>query len=185
MSLLANPWKPSTAYSLGQTILDPANNTEIVVAAGTSGTSTPFWMNSCGGETFDGGITWANAALLTPVTPQGWSHSVFSSGFRILDSNNNVECALVNNGSTGTSPPTWKTALGAVTQDSAQSWRNVGPITSHSLPASGGTSGLIIDNLVAPGALGTSDLYFSTLGTGGTCGAGNGCAVQASQSGLN
>jgi len=185
MSLLDNHWQPSTAYSIGQTILDSANNTEIAVSAGTSGSTTPFWMNTCGGETTDGGITWANAGFLTPVTPQGWSHSVFNSGFSILDSNNNLECALVNSGMTGTSAPTWNATLGGITHDSAQTWRNVGTITSHSLPASGGTSGLIIDNVVAPGALGTSDVYFSTLGTTGTCGAGNGCAVQASQSGLN
>jgi hypothetical protein len=41
---------------------------------------------------------------------------------------------------------------------------------------SGGTSGLVIDNTVAPGTLHTSQVYFSTL-TGGT-------AVQASQAGL-
>jgi len=58
-------------------------------------------------------------------------------------------------------------------------------LKSHSLPASGGASGIIIDNVVAPGTLGTSEVYFSTLGTTGTCGAGNGCAVQASQAGLN
>jgi hypothetical protein len=48
--------------------------------------------------------------------------------------------------------------------------------TTDTLAESGGTSGVIIDNTVAPGALHTSQVYFSTL-TGGT-------AVQASQAAL-
>jgi hypothetical protein len=48
--------------------------------------------------------------------------------------------------------------------------------TSATLAASGGTSGVVIDNTVAPGTLHTSQVYFSTL-TGGT-------AVQASQATL-
>jgi hypothetical protein len=106
-------------------------------------------------------------------------------GFPIHDSNQNIECAL-NNGPTiesGATPPTWNTTIGGITNDFTQQWRNGGPLTTHALPVSGGTSGIIIDNSVAPGALGTSEVYFSTLGTGG-CGAGNGCAVQASQASL-
>ena len=48
--------------------------------------------------------------------------------------------------------------------------------TTATLAASGGTSGVVIDNTVAPGTLHTSQVYFSTL-TGGT-------AVQASQAAL-
>ena len=48
--------------------------------------------------------------------------------------------------------------------------------TTATLATSGGTSGIVIDNTVAPGTLHTSQLYFSTL-TGGT-------AVQASQAAL-
>jgi hypothetical protein len=58
-------------------------------------------------------------------------------------------------------------------------------MTSHALPVAGGASGIIMDNIVGSGVLaGASEIYFSTLSTGG-CGAGNGCAVQASQSALN
>jgi hypothetical protein len=58
-------------------------------------------------------------------------------------------------------------------------------MTSHALPTSGGTSGIIMDNVVGTGVIaGASQVYFSTLGTGAG-GAGNGCAVQASQSNLN
>jgi hypothetical protein len=48
--------------------------------------------------------------------------------------------------------------------------------TTATLAASGGTSGVVIDNTVASGTLHTSQIYFSTL-TGGT-------AVQASQAAL-
>src|ERR1700728_1214251 len=48
--------------------------------------------------------------------------------------------------------------------------------TAAALAAGGGTSGVVIDNTVAPGAIETSQVYFSTL-TGGT-------PVQASQAAL-
>jgi len=49
--------------------------------------------------------------------------------------------------------------------------------TSATIAASGGSSGIVIDNTVTPGTLQTSQVYYSTL-TGGT-------AVQASQSALH
>jgi hypothetical protein len=65
-------------------------------------------------------------------------------------------------------------------------WKNLGAIASSALPAAGGTSGIILDNILSSGILaGASQVYFSTLGnqTCGSTGAG-GCAVQASQSAL-
>jgi hypothetical protein len=71
---------------------------------------------------------------------------------------------------------------------------NVGSGGSETTPvdglsASGGSSGIIIDNLSSAGG---SQIYYTTLstqscaGNGGGQGAGSGgCAVQASQSGLN
>jgi hypothetical protein len=61
---------------------------------------------------------------------------------------------------------------------------------SAGLPATGGTSGIIIDNVVTSTA-GASQVYFSTLSNqtcngNGSTGSGNGgCAVQASQKALN
>jgi hypothetical protein len=61
---------------------------------------------------------------------------------------------------------------------------------SHTLPESSGTSAIIVDNIVTS-PTGTSQIYFTPLGNasvtfpcGGTT-TGVGCAVQASQSGLN
>jgi hypothetical protein len=186
--LIVTTWQPSTSYTVGQRILDPANYQQVVAIAGTSKSgSPPFWLDTCGAQTTpDGTVTWVNAGFLTPVAPQGWQAStIYSTGNSILDSNSNLECATVQNGQTGTTPPVWKTAIAALTSDAGQSWRNVGPIASHALPVAGGASGIIMDNIVGSGVLaGASQVYFSTLSTGG-CGAGNGCAIQASQSALN
>ena len=62
----------------------------------------------------------------------------------------------------------------------------LGTLATVSLAATGGTSGIIMDNTVGSGTLaGASEVYFSTQGnqTCGTTGTG-GCAVQASQSAL-
>jgi hypothetical protein len=186
--LIVTAWQPSTSYAVGQRILDPANDQQVVATAGTSKSgSAPSWLETCGAQTTpDGTITWVNAGFLTPVAPQGWQAStIYSTGNSILDSNSDLECATVQNGQTGTTQPVWKTAIGAVTSDAGQSWRNVGPMASHALPVAGGASGIIMDNIVGSGVLaGASQVYFSTLSNGG-CGAGNGCAVQASQSALN
>lgn len=55
------------------------------------------------------------------------------------------------------------------------------------LPAANGTSGVIVDNVVGSGTLtGASQVYFTPLGnqTCTTSGGSGGCAIQASQSGL-
>jgi hypothetical protein len=62
---------------------------------------------------------------------------------------------------------------------------------SHTLPASGGTSGIVVDNIVTAPA-GTSQIYFTPLANSSAtfpCGSpstnGVGCVIQASQAGLN
>ena len=185
--LITTAWQPSTTYTVGQRILDPGVFWQVVVIGGTSKSGAhPFWNETCGLESLDNTVTWADAGFATPVNPQGWqAHTVYSAGSSILDSNNNLECGTVNNGQSGATQPMWNTTLGGTTLDAGQTWRNVGPPSSHSLFSAGGTSGVILDNVVGSGTLaGASQIYFSTLGTTG-CGAGNGCAVQASQAALN
>jgi hypothetical protein len=187
-NLVIGAWQPSTSYAVGQLILDPANFWQVVATAGTANSgSSPSWVNTCGLETTDGTVTWTNAGFLTPVTPQGWQANTFwSVGSRIIDSNNNLECNLQTGIHSAVTPPIWNTAIGGLTTEvTGLQWRNGGPMASHALPVAGGASGIIMDNIVGSGVLaGASEIYFSTLGTGG-CGAGNGCAVQASQSALN
>jgi hypothetical protein len=187
--LIATTWQPSTSYSVGQQVLNPANFLQVVAIAGTSKSgSAPSWSNTCGVETTDNTVTWVNSGFLTPVTPPVWTGTTFFSvGSRIIDSNNNMQCVLQTGIASGLTPPVWNTTIGGLTTElTLLQWRNGGPLVNHALPAAGGTSGIIMDNVVGSGVLaGGSQVYFSTLGTGGGCGVGNGCAVQASQSGLN
>jgi len=186
-NLVSNNWLPLTNYAVGQVVLDPSNYMQVVAVAGKSAGGAPSWIDTCSNETTDGTITWTNAGFLTPVTPQGWQASTFwSVGSRILDSSGNLECNLQTGILSGITAPTWNTTIGGLTTEiTGLKWRNGGKMTSHALPTSGGTSGIIMDNVVGTGVIaGASQVYFSTLGTGG-CGAGNGCAVQASQSNLN
>lgn len=53
-------WQATTAYSLGQTILDTNGNIEIVTHAGSSGGSQPTWGTVVGGTKTDGGVIWTN-----------------------------------------------------------------------------------------------------------------------------
>jgi hypothetical protein len=93
---------------------------------------------------------------------------------------------------TGSSVLAGCTGLGCITSVSIPT---ASPFTfpttvSHTLPASIGTSGIIIDN-VATNPTGTSQVYFTPLGNSSApfpCGSpstsGVGCAIQASQAGL-
>lgn len=183
--LIMTAWQPLTNYALGQRVIDSSNDLEIVVKAGESGTS-PFWDETCGFESIDSGVTWLNTGFLSPVTPSAWTASTnYSEGFRIIDNNGSYDCAIVTGGQTGTTHPVWPTTIGATVYDASEEWRNVGPPPNYALPETSGTSGIIVDNVIQPITTpGTSQVYFSTQGTGG-CGTGNGCAVQASQSALN
>jgi hypothetical protein len=190
-NLTIGAWQPSTSYAVGQMVLDPSSYWQVVATAGTSKSgAAPSWMDTCGLETTDGTVnpvTWTNAGFVTQFTPQGWQAGAFwSVGFRIIDSNNNLECALQTGIASGPTPPVWNTAIGGLTTEvTGLQWRNGGPLPSHALHVAGGASGIIMDNIVGSGVLaGASQVYFSTLSTGG-CGAGNGCAIQASQSALN
>jgi hypothetical protein len=58
--------------------------------------------------------------------------------------------------------------------------------TTATLFESGGTSGVEIDNIVPPSKVHTAQVYFSTLSDKACATSGKGgCAVQASQSGLD
>jgi len=74
--------------------------------------------------------------------------------------------------------------VGLTVHDNEITWTNAGPAPG-ALAAAGGTSGVIIDNIVESGVSG-SQIYFSTQGNQATCGTATsvGCAVQASQSAL-
>jgi hypothetical protein len=178
------PWQASTAYAVGQEVLDSHAQIQVVETAGTSNTVTPGWSTTTGGTTPDGGVTWLNQGpISTTITrPAFATHTNYSVGNLVFDSNDNIELCTTAGRSGGL--PTWKTAPGATTTEpSGVTWENLGANGTAALAASGGTSGIIIDNTVSLD--GTSQVYFSTLSNQpcGTSGAG-GCAIQASQSAL-
>jgi len=51
-------WAATTAYLLSQMIKDANNNTELCLAAGTSGSSVPSWPTAPGPALSDGGAAW-------------------------------------------------------------------------------------------------------------------------------
>ena len=115
----------------------------------------------------------------------GWTaDNDYGARTRIIDSNGAVEIVTVG-GDSGATAPTWATIAGATTTDNEVTWTNLGMLSSAALAATGGTSGIIIDNTVAPATqAGASELYFSTLGNENCPTTSTGCAVQASQSQL-
>jgi hypothetical protein len=186
------PWQASTTYTRGQQVL-VLNHSGIlsietaVSATGTSGTTQPAsWPSTAGTTTSDGSVTWLDQGALRATTPSGWlaTHNYLTTGARVLDSNHNIEI-VTTVGLSGLTVPTWNTTAGGVTVDGLVTWTNAGTTGTFALPAAGGTSGIIIDNVIGAGVLsGTSQVYFSTLSNQTSCGSG-GCAVQASQPGLN
>jgi hypothetical protein len=182
-------WQPSTIYSLGQEILDTNLNIQVVVGTGFSGATPPTWSVGFIGSvfTFDGSVQWACKSGLGLDSATNWTLLThFPQGGVILDTNGNLELVTSSGGITGALQPTWPMAIGAQTVDVTEHWVNVGPIDTFFLPVASGTSGIVVDNIVPTGTLGGgSQVYFTPLSLGfGTCGAGRGCAVQASQAAL-
>ncbi len=181
------PWRPSTAYTAGHEVLDSNFQIQAVAIGGRSGGAAPRWSTTVGDPTIDGGVTWVDQGVQSAITPAAWKADfAYSIGDLILDSNDNIERFVLASGSSGSSEPHWSTIPGGVTDDSLATWQNLGVIATAAMPATGGTSGIIMDNTVGSGTLaGASQIYFSTLsgGCGGTDNA-DGCAVQASQPAL-
>ncbi|MGA8762196.1 MAG: hypothetical protein WB562_04825, partial [Candidatus Sulfotelmatobacter sp.] len=180
------PWQPLTAYSVGQQVVDTHFQIQVVTQAGTSGATPPSWTLAVGGSTIDAGVRWVDQGLTSATTPAPWqANHMYTRGKKILDNNNNIELVTLA-GTSGGTMPVWPTTAGSTRLDGTVRWTNVGSIATSALPEAGGTSGIIIDNIVGSGTIvGGSQVYFSTLsdqvcGTSGT----GGCAVQASQSTL-
>jgi len=189
MNFKSTPWKASNAYLVGQEVLDSNFHVQMVSTAGTSGLSAPTWSTSAAGITHDGStLQWLNLGVTTAATPASWiANHTYDVGDFIEDSNQNIEVVthISSGGMSGPSQPTWMTGVGQITTDGSDvNWTNAGPATG-ALAAAGGTSGVIIDNIVETGVSG-SQIYFSTQGDQATCGTATsvGCAVQASQSAL-
>jgi len=176
-------WYATTAYYIGQEILDSNSHIEVVTVAGTSGATEPFWNIANGGSTLDGSVTWLDQGPLSAVTPAAWqANHRYGRRAEILDPNNNIQVVSVS-GTSGASIPTFNPTPGETTSDGSVTWTNVGAIATASLAVAGGSSGMVFDNTATES--GTSQIYFSTLSNQvcGTSGTG-GCAIQASQADL-
>lgn len=191
MNYLSTQWQPSHAYALGQQVLDSRFNVQTCRLAGTSRTAAlghPNWNATVGGSTTDAGARWINQGPQAAAHGAWQAGHAYALGVAIIDSNGNIEVVTT----AGTSRtvalghPAWSTTINTVTADASVRWRNAGLPATASLAAAGGTGGMIIDNIVGSGVMGgASQVYFSTrsnqaCGTSGT----GGCAVQASQAGL-
>ncbi len=183
-------WQPNTIYSLGQEILDTNLNIQVVTFGGFSGSTQPTWPSpGAGGSifTFDGSVQWVFKEGLGITGTLSWAaNSGEPQGLFIVDPNGNTEVVTSNSGTTGSVQPIWPMTIGSQTTDGTVHWVNAGPVDNFFLTVAGGTSGIIVDNIVSAGTrAGGSQVYFTPLSLGfGACGAGNGCAVQASQAGL-
>jgi hypothetical protein len=168
------------------------NNTlwvNVVAVAGTSAATPPAWPATPGALTPNGAtLMFVNQGSPTLTPLPSWAPTThFAAHARILDSNGNVEVLTLPafGGFSGAGLPNWSTVIGHTTPDGPLTWINAGPLPSAALAAAGGTSGFIIDNVVGSGTqVGASQVYFSTLGPQACTGGTGGCAVQASQSGL-
>jgi len=190
LSFVDTPWQKDTLYNVGQEVLvirgDNTPWINVAISNGTTAGSPPTWPAGVGAETIDGTVIWLNqgATTLTPLA--SWvANQVNGLQARIVDNNGNVEIVALP-GTSGAGPaPNWNTTAGGLTLDGTVTWINAGVLPSAALASSAGTSGFIIDNVVGSGVqVGASQVYFSTLANQACTGGTGGCAVQASQSGL-
>ncbi|HXO17916.1 MAG TPA: hypothetical protein VN909_07070, partial [Candidatus Dormibacteraeota bacterium] len=69
----AATWQANTAFTVGQSIVDPNGNTQFVTIAGTSGGGPPAWKTGLNDATTDGpNLVWTNVGSgPTPVPTEG------------------------------------------------------------------------------------------------------------------
>jgi hypothetical protein len=186
MNFIDEPWKASTAYAVGQEVLDTHLQIQVVSTLGTSKATAPAWKTTVGGVTADNNVRWLNQGPIAAFYASWAANTMYAAGAEIVDTNNNIQL-VVTAGTSGAAHPTWNATVNKNTADHTVTWRNVGEIPTASQAAAGGASGIIMDNTVGSGTLpGASQIYYSTLSnqTCTTSGGNGGCAVQASQSAL-
>ena len=183
ISIASARWQPSTVYTVGQEVRDGNGRVVVASVAGTTGSAPPVWPTVAGSTVTDGGVTWVTGGFPSLTGMSSWvAINAYTIPSRIVDTNGNVEAVTVA-GASAAVPPTWPPNAGATTNDGTVTWINAGVVSITALQATGGTSGIIMDNTVDSVTMsGASQVYFSILGSQvcGTTGTG-GCAIQTSQ----
>lgn len=189
MQFVDKQWAASTAYVVGQEVLDTHFQIQVVRVAGTSKSTNPVWSTTVGATTSDNTIRWLNQGPLVASYATWQASHPYTAGQEIVDSNGNIQLVIVTGNSKAGTHPTWSKVINGVTNEGVGlvRWRNVGAMATASIAAAGGSGGIILDNTVGTGTMkGASQVYFFTQGNQTTCGTSSnvGCAVQASQSAL-
>ena len=190
MNFNVQPWQAGHTYVVGQFVLDTNLNVQVCRVGGLSRPAThPAWNTTINGNSNDNVARWTNQGPNQASHPAWQANNAYAAGAEILDTNGNVQWASNAGTSKAGAHPVWNAAIAGNTNDNVLpnriQWKNVGTPATFSVAAAGGTGGIIIDNNVSTLA-GASQVYFSTLSnqTCTTSATTGGCAVQASQSGL-
>jgi hypothetical protein len=111
-------WAPNFAYAANQAILDTTGTIEVVVAAGTSGSTEPSWLMES--PFTPDGILWRSGGSAA------WQPNfLYAAGQLVFDSNQNIQIVQTG-GISSDSVPTWNPNPGQTTQDSGVVWNNLG-----------------------------------------------------------
>ncbi len=132
-------WQPNSGYIVGQFIIDPNRNIQVVQTPGGSGPTQPTWSTVFGAVTADGPSTsnlkWVNNGPLTlgsAVWQPGSAYlagkpgAPLTPGFFIIDSNGNIQ-TVQTAGISSTVAPAWGTNPGDITSDGTVRWVCQGP----------------------------------------------------------
>ena len=102
MNFNVQPWKASTAYAIGQEVLDTHFQIQVVRVAGTSRTAAlgipPGAWRSTGARTDAGTLRWTNQGPYVVTHPAWLPSHAYAAGAEILDSNGKVEWVAARQG---------------------------------------------------------------------------------------
>jgi hypothetical protein len=112
-------WQSKTPFALGNFIIDPHGNVQVVQTAGTTGGPPPAWSTTVNQTTTDGTIAWVNNG------PARWQpNTAFAAGKFLYDSKGNIQTVLTA-GSSGSAEPDWN-GVYLPTSDGTITWINNG-----------------------------------------------------------